>query len=277
MQILKLLKKVIKGNNPTTLLVFNLYLFAVLIVGAGAVSFSIGWISLSLLMYFLMICCGVSITYHRALTHKALIMPKWLERTFSTFACMAGTGSPIMWVMTHRQHHRYADKEGDPHPPSAVFKTVFGVYPRVSGHIRDIVADKYYKIWHKNYFGILTAYAAFVYFTFGFEALYFIVVIPVAASIFISNALNWYGHKKSMIAYRNYDLKDHSQNNWIMAILAFGEGWHNNHHRHPGSSKFGIRSFEIDISFLVIKMLEKLGLAINIRLPDERLKGINHV
>ena len=274
MQLPKLLKKVIKGNNPTTLLVFNLYLFAVLVGGAAVAPFSAAWLSVSLFMYFLMICCGVSITYHRALTHKALIMPKWLERTFATFACMAGTGSPIMWVMTHRQHHRYADKEGDPHPPSAVYKTIFGVYPRVNGHIRDIVADRYYRIWHRNYFGILAVYAALVYLVFGFAALYFIVVLPVVASVFISNALNWYGHKKSSAGYRNYDLRDQSQNNAVMALLAFGEGWHNNHHRHPGSAKFGIRAAEIDISFVVIKLLEKLGLVNNIRLPNEKFKRI---
>ena len=271
MQLPKLFKKVIKGNNPTTLLVFNLYLFVVLIGGAFVVPVNAAWISVSLFMYFLMICCGVSITYHRALTHKALLMPKWLERTFATFACMAGTGSPIMWVMTHRQHHRYADKDGDPHPPSAVYKTVFGVYPRVTGHIRDIVADKYYRIWHRNYFGILTAWAAALYLIFGFDTLYFIVVLPVTASVLVSNALNWFGHKQSKVSYRNYELSDHSQNNWIMALLAFGEGWHNNHHRHPGSAKFGIYNKELDLSFLVIKGLEKLGLVYKIRYPNEKL------
>jgi fatty-acid desaturase len=274
MKIQKKIKNIVKGNNPTTLLVFNLYLFITLLVGVFIASFDTAWIVVSLVMYFLMICCGVSITYHRALTHKALTMPKWLERIFSTFACMAGTGSPIMWVMTHRQHHRFADKVGDPHPPGAVYKTIFGVYPRVNGHIRDIVADKYYRIWHRNYFGILAVWAALLYLTFGFNALYFIVVVPVAASVFISNALNWFGHKESKISYRNYDLKDHSQNNWIMALLAFGEGWHNNHHRHPGSAKFGIDSKEIDISFIVIKILEAMNLANGIKYPNEQLKRI---
>jgi fatty-acid desaturase len=274
MKIPKKIKNIIKGNNPTTLLVFNLYLFSMLIGGMFIASFSASWLSVSLLMYFLMICCGVSITYHRALTHRALIMPKWLERTFSTFACMAGTGSPIMWIMTHRQHHRFADKEGDPHPPGAVYKTVFGIYPRVTGHIRDIVADKYYIIWHRNYFGILILWAILLYFIFGFDALYFIMIVPVASSVFISNALNWFGHKESNISYRNYDLKDHSQNNWVMALLAFGEGWHNNHHRYPGSAKFGISSREIDISFIVIKILESINLVTGIRYPQEKLKRI---
>ncbi len=274
MKMPKKLKSIIKGNNPKTLLAFNIFLFAVFVSGIFTASFSVQWLLVSFMMYFLMICCGVSMTYHRALTHKAFVMPKWLERIFSTFACLAGTGSPIMWVMTHRQHHRYADKEGDPHPPGDVYKTIFGVYPRVNGHIRDIVADKYYKIWHKNYFGILSLWAAFLYFSFGFSALYFIVVIPVVSSVIVSNALNWYGHKKSFISYRNYELSDHSQNNWLMAFFAFGEGWHNNHHRHPGSAKFGVDKKEVDVSFLVIKFLEKLGLAKSIKLPNTNLKRI---
>jgi stearoyl-CoA desaturase (delta-9 desaturase) len=274
MKIPRKIKSIIKGNNPTTLLLFNLYLFAVLVAGFFSATFSAGWLSVSLFMYFLMICLGISVTYHRALTHKAFLMPKWLERTFATFACMAGTGSPIMWVMTHRQHHRFADKPGDPHPPEAVYKTIFGIYPRVNGYIRDIVADKYYKVWHRNYFGILSLWALFLYLVFGFNALYFILVVPVVCSVIVSNALNWFGHKSSFISYRNYELKDHSQNNWAMAIFAFGEGWHNNHHRHPGSASFGIDKKEVDISFLVIQLLEKLNLAKSVKRPNLNLKRI---
>lgn len=206
-------------------------------------------------------------------------MPKWLERTFATFACMAGTGSPIMWTMTHRQHHRFADKEGDPHPPGTVHKTILGIYPTVNGYIRDrnIVADRYYKFWHKNYFGILPLWAAFIYMVFGFDALYFVFIVPVVSIVAISNVLNWYGHRSSILSYRNYNLSDHSQNNWLMALIAFGEGWHNNHHRYPGSANFGIRDREIDTSFLVIKFLEKLGLAKSVRLPNTNLKRIQHV
>lgn len=270
MKMLKQIKNIIKGNNPKTLLVFNLILFGCLIAGMMRAEFSLVWIAVSGLMYFLMICCGISMTFHRALTHKAFTMPKWLERIFATFACMAGTGSPIMWVLTHRQHHRFSDKPGDPHPPSAVYKTLFGVYPRVSGYIRDIVVDKYYRFWHRYYFGILVSWAVLIFMIFGFNALYFIFVMPVSASIFISNALNWFGHRESTISYKNYSLTNDSQNNWIMAILAFGEGWHNNHHRYPGSARFGIKRYEVDISYLQIKFLQYVGLAKNVKLLDNR-------
>ena len=217
-----------------------------------------------------MACCGISITYHRSLTHRALTMPKWLERTFATFASLAGTGSPIVWVMTHRQHHRHADKSGDPHPPGSVYKTIVGVYPKVSGYIRDIAEDKYYRILHKNYFGILLAWALLLIVAGGPEVFYFVFVLPMVFTIFISNSLNWFGHSKSFISYRNYELKDQSQNNWLMSIIGFGEGWHNNHHRYPGSANFGVKRHEFDISFMVISLLNYLGLVNNIRLPQSK-------
>lgn len=268
--MLKPLRKVIKGNNPTTLLVFNLLIFATLILAPIFCDLNWEFLVGSLFVYFLNICCGVSTTYHRALTHLAFKMPKWLERTFATFACLAGTGSPIMWVMTHRQHHRFADKEGDPHPPSGVWKTIFGVYPRVTSHIRDIVRDKYYTFWHRHYFGLVILWGAFLA-LFGMNAFFFLFVVPITASITVSNALNWWGHKESMISYRNYDLRDYSQNNWPMAFFAFGEGWHNNHHRHPGSAQFGIKKWEIDVSYLVIRGLQFLGLATQVKTPRKEL------
>lgn len=270
MQILKKIKKLIKGNNPKTLLGFNLTLFMLLVAGFIFMPFTLAWIGISLFVYFLMACCGISITYHRALTHRALLMPKWLERTFATFASLAGTGSPVVWVMTHRQHHRHADKAGDPHPPGSVYKTIIGIYPKVSGYIRDIVEDGYYRFLHKNYFAILLAWGVLLIILGGVQVFYFIFVLPMVFTIFISNLLNWFGHSKSLISYRNYELKDQSQNNWLLSIIGFGEGWHNNHHRYPGSANFGVKLYEFDISFMVIKSLSYLGLVNNIRLPQSK-------
>lgn len=261
----QLVKNIIKGNNPYTLLGFNIVLFAIIASSPWTVSFSIPWVMLTLALYFCLICLGVSITYHRALTHKALTLHPWVERLFVTFACYAGTGSPIMWVMTHRQHHRFSDREGDPHPPESVWKTFFGAYPRVSARgIRDIARVKYYAWWHRYYFGILLAAAA-VLALISFNLFFFAFALPIFMSITASNLLNWYGHTKSMISYRNYDLKDRSQNNPFFGWVIFGEGWHNNHHRHPGSAKFGLDKYEFDPSFAVIRLLRSVGLASNVR------------
>ena len=269
--LVKRLHRLIKGNNPTVLLAFNAAIIAMMMLMPLAVKFGWGWLAGTVFVYFCNICLGVSLTYHRSLTHYALRMPKWLERTFVSFACASGTGSPIMWVMTHRQHHRFADKPGDPHPPGAVWKTFFGVYPSVTGHIKDIARDPFYRFWHKNYFGLLMLWGAVLGLVGGVQAFYFLYLLPVFGSIVVSNALNWFGHEYSDISYRNYDLKDKSQNNWMMAVFAFGEGWHNNHHRYPTSAKFGVRWFELDISYAVARLLQSVGLATNVRTHKESI------
>lgn len=263
---MKIIRSIIKGNNPSTLLVFNLALFTFVLASPWIIEFSLVGLLASAAMYFCLICLGVSITYHRSLTHKAVKLHPWLEKLFVTFACLAGTGSPIMWVMTHRQHHRFSDKSGDPHPPMSVWKTFFGAYPRVSARgIRDVARTAYYAWWHRYYFAILGVVGAALA-TISVDVLFYLFALPIFMSIAASNLLNWYGHTKSISSYRNYnEVLDNSQNNPIFGILIFGEGWHNNHHKHPGSSRFGLGKYEFDLSFGVIKLLEILGLATGVK------------
>lgn len=260
------LKRIIKGNNPVTLLVFNIVLFVLILLAPLTVAFSWPGVVTSLILYFCFICLGVSITYHRALTHKAVKLHPIVQRIFATFACMAGTGSPIMWVMTHRQHHRYSDRENDPHPPVSVWKTLFGAYPRVSAQgIKDIARDPYFRFWHRYYFGILSALGLSLALI-SYSLFFYAFAVPVVMSILASNLLNWFGHTKSIVSYRNFEeVADKSQNNPVFGFAIFGEGWHNNHHKYPGSARFGLSTKEVDISFSVIALLEKIGLATNVK------------
>jgi stearoyl-CoA desaturase (delta-9 desaturase) len=275
--IIKGIKKVINGNNAYTLFAFNILTFSTLIVGAFFINFSWPLFGLSFLMYWLTVACGISMCYHRLLTHKSYQIPKWLERVMATFGAISGTGGPIQWVMTHRDHHRYADKNGDPHPPSNIPKTVFGFYPRVSDYVnRRLAQDPYFVMWHRYYFALLASWAMFIFFAFGIQVFYFMYIVPVAGAILISNSQNYWGHVPSKIApflsYRSYEVGDKSQNNWIMAAMGFGEGYHNNHHRYPGSARFGIEKHEFDLSYYQIKFLEFIGLAKNIKTATAKLK-----
>ena len=267
-----MIEKIIKGNNSNTLILFNLCVISLAVYGVLFVKLSATMFLLTVSTYFLMICFGVSITYHRSLTHKALILHPVLEKIGCLVASLAGTGSPIMWVLTHRMHHRHADKGLDPHPPSKVWRTFLGHYPQVNTFgIRDIARSKFNRILHRYYFGIVISYALAILCIFGIDIFFYVFVYTTLFNIIISNALNWYGHTKSIVGYRNYELKDSSSNNLIMAFLAFGEGWHNNHHRYPGSAKFGVRKFEIDISYVVIKLLSKINLVQSIKIQGEQL------
>lgn len=275
--LIKIFKKIINGNNAYTLFLFNFLTFSTLICGLFFIEWSWNLFAVSFFMYWLTVACGISMCYHRLLTHKSYKIPKWLERTLATFGAISGTGGPIQWVMTHRDHHRYADKEGDPHPPVNIPQTVFGFYPRVSDYVnKKLASDSYYKIWHKYYFLLLFTYALLIFLIFDFQIFYFAYIIPVAGAILISNSQNYWGHVPSKImsflSYRSYDIGDKSQNNSMMAFLGFGEGYHNNHHRYPGSARFGIEKYEIDVSYLQIKFLELIGIATDIRTAKSKLQ-----
>jgi stearoyl-CoA desaturase (delta-9 desaturase) len=260
------MKHIIKGNNPNTLVAFNFAIIGLALYGLFTLQFNPLLLLITGLVYFLMICFGISITYHRSLTHRAVKLHPYLEKLGCLVASLAGTGSPIMWVLTHRMHHRHSDKEDDPHPPSKVWKTFLGNYPRVDTYgIKDVASSKFNRILHKYYFGIVLSYGLIIGLLFGVDAFFYIFVYTTFFNILISNSLNWFGHKQSTVSYRNFNLKDTSSNNPIMALLAFGEGWHNNHHRYPGSASFGVKKYEIDVSYAVIMLLSKLGLASAIR------------
>ncbi len=261
----KAIYRVFKGNNQRTLVAMNIMIILSVIFMPHFVNFGWSWVLGFVLVYFCNMCLGVSITYHRSLTHYALKMPKWLEHLFASFAGLSGTGSPFVWVMVHRQHHRFADRPGDPHPPQDVWKTFFGVYPAVNSHIKDIARDPFYRAWHRFYFIIHLAWTTLLFSVGGLNALFYLYVLPVALNVTMSNASNWFGHAKSVVSYRNYNLKDLSQNNPLMALFAFGEGFHNNHHRYPNSSQFGSRWFEFDASYVVVRALKAVGLATNVK------------
>lgn len=266
MTLIQLLKNLVKGNSSITLITFNLLVISLAVYGIFTIPFQLSLFVLTLITYSVMICFGISITYHRSLTHKALVMHPWLEKLGVFAASMAGTGSPIMWVMTHRMHHRHSDQALDPHPPGKVWKTFFGNYSRVDTRgMRDIARQSFNRILHKYYFAIVAAYALTIFLIGGVEVFMYMFVYTTLANIAISNTLNWYGHKQGSIGYRNFNLKDSSSNNPVMAALAFGEGWHNNHHRYPGSANFGVKKLEFDISYQVIKVMQKLKLAHSIR------------
>ena len=228
------------------------------------------WIS-TIIGYVCLKMLGVSAGYHRLFSHKGFTVNLITKRILLWFGILAGQGSPLFWIGIHRgYHHRYADRTGDPHPPTDIPKTVFGFYPRVSDYVsKRLATDPYYVAWHRYYFAFLAAWAIAVLLIFGFQGFYFIYIMPVAGAIIISNSQNYWGHVPSKIApflsYRSYNVTDNSHNNWIMAILGFGEGYHNNHHRYPGSARFGLEKHEFDLSYLQIKTLEFVGLAENIK------------
>ena len=221
----------------------------------GAVAWE--WWLASYAMYFCTGCLGITITFHRYLTHRSFkYRYKWMEYLFSFFGAMGGTGSSIGWVAVHNEHHKHTDKEGDPHGPHLGFWNV--MVPRYTFDmnkfaVRHLVTDKFHLILHNYYYLIMLAWIFALYLIGGFNLAIFVGVIPVGFQVWASVLSNFGNHTWG---YRNFQTKEHSTNTWWLALLTFGEGWHNNHHAKPGRWNFSYHWWEIDMSAWVIRLLK---------------------
>jgi fatty-acid desaturase len=214
-----------------------------------------------LLGYFVYGCLGVVVMLHRKLTHQSYQTNIWIERLFSLFGALAGTGSPLAWVVIHLNHHKYSDKPGDPHSPKIdglkIFALNYKIDDNMKWRVRELLTDRYQQFLHRYYFGVLIVWGVLLYSIGGMYLLIAGHILPATITAAMSNVVNTVGHKRNWIgAFRRYNLNDDSVNNWIFAIPSWGESWHNNHHRYPKRYRLGERWWEIDISGMIIKMIK---------------------
>jgi fatty-acid desaturase len=213
--------------------------------------------AISVLVYFFTGGIGMAIIGHRWLSHKSFNAPRWFQIFGTLCGCLGGIGSPLAWVAIHRQHHRYVDRPGDPHSPvvegilKVQFKTMLA-RPKWR-YVRDLLQDPVQRFFLKNHWKIQFLYV-FILLAINPFAVVFCYLVPATYLWNIGAALNVICHQ---FGYRNYPSKDNSFNNPLMALLMWGEGWHNNHHANPSDWNCGHRWFEIDICSWVIRLVDK--------------------
>jgi stearoyl-CoA desaturase (delta-9 desaturase) len=214
---------------------------------------------------------GVTIGYHRLLSHRSFRCPKWVEYFFVLSGYLAFEGSPIWWAAIHRLHHKYADLPEDPHRPlegawHSYMGWLFTINPaEVHEEVicKDLLKDPLYVFleWgdEKLMFVINVLFRLVIWYFFGW--------VPALASLVagicvfqIPLMLNLFCHI-SRLGYKNFATTDDGVNVWWIGVLALGEGWHNNHHAFPGSARTGLKAYELDLSWLVIRTLRFLRLA----------------
>jgi stearoyl-CoA desaturase (delta-9 desaturase) len=223
---------------------------------------------------------GITLCYHRVLTHRSLRLRKPLEYLFAVFGTLALQGDPIRWVAVHRKHHAHADDEGDPHSIRRGFKWahVDWLYrnnialpseEEILRYAPDLCADPFYRAL--KYLGApLQVALAGALFALGGVSW---VVWGVFARLVISYHSTWLVNSAAhMFGYRTYRTTDRSTNCWWVALISFGEGWHNNHHAFPFSARHGLRWSEIDITWWHVRFLAFLRLADRIRIPSELMR-----
>ena len=196
-------------------------------------------------------------TFHRLLSHNSYNSPKWFYYLGTLCGFYGLTGSPIAWAAVHREHHRYTDKELDPHSPlhksfiSIQWLSMFET-PKVR-YVPDLLKDKFQVFLHKNYFYIHACIAI----TFLLIDPFMLVYLYLVPAAILWNAGSFINTLTHMFGYRNYDTKDNSKNLFLLGFLMWGEGWHNNHHASPTNSQFGKKWWEIDIGGFLIRKLFK--------------------
>ncbi|MEM7725679.1 MAG: fatty acid desaturase [Cyanobacteria bacterium P01_A01_bin.45] len=237
-------------------------------------TFSWSAVGVAVLLHWMTIGLGIAFGYHRLATHRSLQVPKWLEYFLILCGTLALQGGVMGWVGYHRVHHLYSDQKGDPHNANDGFwwshinwlmHTVpsQGELPRLTKDIRD---DQFYRFCHRYYIELQVALAVILYFLGGWSFVIWGIFVRLFVGFHSTLFVNSVCHK---IGYRNYDTSDRSTNCWWVAILTFGEGWHNNHHAFQYSARHGLQWWEIDITWMTIRLLQILGLARNVKVANK--------
>jgi stearoyl-CoA desaturase (delta-9 desaturase) len=250
---------------------FTAIILAIFHIGAIAALFMFSWrnFAVAAVMYYIATGLGISMGYHRLHTHRSYKVPLWLEYFFAVCGSLTLEGGPIFWVATHRRHHQYSDLPGDPHSPrdgafwSHVGWILFGDTNHnntklMSKYAPDLARHRFY-VWLNDYHWIPVTVTGLAMWAIGglpmmLWGTFFRVVFGLHATWAVNSATHMWGA-------RRFATRDDSRNTWWVALISFGEGWHNNHHAHPTSARHGLAWYEFDPSWLLVKTLRYFGVA----------------
>jgi stearoyl-CoA desaturase (delta-9 desaturase) len=237
---------------------------------------------------------GVNVGFHRLLTHRSFACPLWVERGLALLGVCCLQEGPARWVAIHRQHHQHSDEQPDPHSPLVRFfwghigwllvansaTDTMGLYQR---YAPDLTRQPFYLNLERrlNWLWVYLLHAVLIV---AAAALIGRAVLgdwaqagQLAASVLVWGVLlrtvlvwhiTWSVNSLShLFGYQSHDTGENSRNNWLVALISNGEGWHNNHHADQCSAAHGHAWYEVDVSYLTIVAMEKLGLARKVRRP----------
>ena len=260
----------------------------------------VGWHDLALLaVLYVLTGLGITVGFHRMLTHRSFQTSPLVERTFAVLGSMAVQGPVIQWVSDHRKHHAHTDEEGDPHSPHAGFAgggvrgTLKGLFHAHVGWIlteegganrakyaRDLVEDTGMKRISDNFHWLvlvsllIPAAAGFALTGGELKGAVTGLLWGGLVRIFLLHHVTWSINSIChFVGERRFDVEDHSTNVFWLALPSFGEAWHHNHHTFPRSAEHGLKRWEkaMDPSAALIAVMEKLGLVWNVvRITPER-------
>jgi stearoyl-CoA desaturase (delta-9 desaturase) len=252
----------------------------------------VGWTDLAILAaMYAITAIGITVGYHRMLTHRAFATYKPLEYAFAAAGSMAVQGPVIDWVADHRKHHAHTDEEGDPHSPhvghgsglAGLWHAHVGWLFETNGqadrrrYAADLMDDPGMRVLNRRFpllvgLSLLLPFAAGLLLTGsllgGFTAMLWGGLVRIFFVHHITWSINSICHFHGS---RRFATDDQSTNVWWLSVLSLGEAWHHNHHAFPRSAVHGLRRWELDPSAAIIGAMQRLGLAWNVvRITPER-------
>ncbi len=221
---------------------------------------------------------GITLCYHRALTHRGLRLRKPIEYVLAVCGTLALQGDPIRWVATHRKHHAHSDAQGDPHGRDRGFRwahvrwlyqpnDAMPAEEELRRFAPDLHASRFYRALRFIHVLLQIVLAGVLFLFGGWSWVIWGIFVRLVVSYHATWLVNSAAHS---LGYRTYRTGDLSTNCWWVALISWGEGWHNNHHAFPYSARHGLRWFEIDPTWWGVKLLAVLRLADRIRIPSPR-------
>ena len=222
---------------------------------------------------------GLTLAFHRYFAHRAFQMNRAARFVWTLIGTSAMQKGPLWWAGHHVNHHRFSDREGDPHSPA--MRGLY--YAHIGWFLDDTKNDRLAAsnpvirdfskapeiVWlDRCYFVPPVALAAALYLAGGLRWLVWGFCLPTVTLAHATFAINTVNH---MFGSRRFDTRDESRNNALTAIFAVGEGWHNNHHRYQRAARNGFYWWEVDVTWYVIRLMAALGLAWNVQPVPRRV------
>jgi len=258
----------INWDNIVVLILFHIGAIGALFVFSWqnfAVAFILAWIAGGL---------GIGVGYHRLLTHRGYKTPKWLEYVLTICGMLSLEGGAINWVVTHRIHHQHTEVPGrDPHTPregkwwSHMGWILQGTaqqhpVPVLHQYAPDLNKDRFHVLLNRFFYVPLVMLAVTLLLIGGWTLVLWAVALRVTIGLHATWLVNSATH---LWGSRRFATGDNSRNNWWVALLTWGEGWHNNHHANPVAARHGLAWYEIDFNWWGIRFLQFVGLANSVK------------
>ena len=278
-----------RGAQKAIMLAITVVPFVGVMVAVGLLwNSQVGPFDLALLAVAYVLCAlGITVGFHRMLTHRAFVAQPALRAALLVFGSMAVQGRAIDWAIDHRAHHAHSDKEGDPHSPHAGFAAGLGGQVRglVHAHVgwmfhherltdrgrwaKDLIddpivrfVDRTFVLWAVLGFALPAAAGALVG---GWHGALTGLLWGGLVRVFIGHHVTWSVNSICHVfGRRPFAADDQSTNNWLLALPSLGESWHHNHHVFPSSASHGLGR-QVDVSGACIAVFERLGLATDVR------------